>query len=244
MNSATQEFITRTQGLDAKEVLTIALNVFEGKIAQASSFGAEDQVITHMLREIAPKPEVFTLDTGRLPPETYEVIEATRKRYGIEIELLFPDRDELERLIGQHGPNLFYESVELRKMCCYVRKVEPLKRKLAGLAAWICGLRKEQSVTREELQRVEWDDANGLIKINPLADWTTEQVWAYIRENNVPYNKLHDKGYPSIGCQPCTRAVESGADIRSGRWWWEAPEHKECGLHLKPKNAAAKKETK
>jgi phosphoadenosine phosphosulfate reductase len=160
------------------------------------------------------------------------LIEKTRRRYGLEIEVLVPDRLQVEAMAAWHGADLFYDSVENRKLCCHVRKVNVLKRELAGLDAWICGLRREQSVTRTDVQRVEWDDANGLIKINPLADWTTQQVWDYIRANDVPYNVLHDSGYPSIGCAPCTRAIAAGEDIRAGRWWWESPEHKECGLHL------------
>lgn len=234
MDSKIKNIIDMTEGLNAEGMLKVALNVFGERIAQASSFGAEDQVITHMLSLVSPQTRVFTLDTGRLAEQTYETIEATRTRYGIEIELLFPDRDSLEEITALHGPNMFRDSVEKRKLCCKVRKVEPLKRKLAQLDAWICGLRSEQSVTRKQLQRIEWDQANGLIKISPLADWTNEQVWQYIHENDIPYNRLHDEGYPSIGCEPCTRAVEPGGDIRSGRWWWEEPQHKECGLHVGP----------
>ena len=156
------------------------------------------------------------------------------QRVSREFEMLFPDSARLEDLTMTYGPNLFYSSVELRKLCCQVRKVEPLRRKLSQLDAWICGLRREQSVTRDQLKRIEWDEAFGLVKVNPLADWSGEQVWKHIRDNEVPYNKLHDKGYPSIGCSPCTRAVKEGGDIRSGRWWWESPEHKECGLHIHP----------
>jgi phosphoadenosine phosphosulfate reductase len=177
------------------------------------------------------------LDTGRLPQETYDVIEETREKYNIEIKVMFPDLKQVEQMVNENGPNLFYESIENRKLCCRIRKVEPLKRALSELDAWICGLRAEQSPTRQKLDKVEWDENFNLIKINPLADWTQNQVWQYIKENNVPYNELHDKGYPSIGCAPCTRPIEPGENIRAGRWWWENPEHKECGLHLHKKES-------
>lgn len=227
-----KELAEQTQDCSAQELLKIVVERFGDKAALATSFGAEDQVLTDMLCRISDRPSIFTLDTGRLPEQTYEVMQATQDRYGIRIELLFPDYKKVEDMVNTHGPNLFFTSVETRKLCCRVRKIEPLKRKLSGLQAWICGLRAEQSVTRTEVKRIEFDESFGLIKVSPLADWTTEQVWNYIRQNKVPYNKLHDQGYPSIGCAPCTRAVHSGEDIRAGRWWWEEPEHKECGLHL------------
>lgn len=227
----TKQLTEDTKGRSAEELLKVLTEHFGDCFALATSFGAEDQVLTDMLCKIKNQPSIFTLDTGRLPEETYEVMQATRKKYGIQIEVLFPDYIEIEEMVNRFGPNLFLESIEARKLCCRVRKIKPLKRKLSGLDAWICGLRAEQSVTRTNLQRIEFDENFGLIKISPLADWTTEQVWGYIRENEVPYNRLHDKGYPSIGCAPCTRAVLAGEDIRSGRWWWEKPEHKECGLH-------------
>ena len=231
MNAVLKEIADQSRNLGAYDLLRVILARFGDRVALASSFSAEDQVITDMLCRIGGKPKIFTLDTGRLPGETYDVIEATREKYGIEIEILFPDRAKVEAMVTADGPNLFYSSVENRRKCCNVRKVEPLKRKLSQLEAWIVGLRSGQSVTREGLGRVEWDQGNGLIKVSPIADWTAEQVWEYIRKNDVPYNALHDKGYPSIGCAPCTRAVEDGQDIRAGRWWWEQPEHKECGLH-------------
>ena len=193
---------------------------------------AEDQVLTDIICTRSEKPKIFTLDTGRLPRETYDVIEATRHRYEIDIQIMFPDNNLVEDMVKSNGPNLFYDSVENRQRCCYVRKIEPLKRALAGLDVWICGLRKEQSITRHDLEMVQWDEQFGLIKLSPILDWTTDQVWKYIREKNVLYNALHDKGYPSIGCEPCTRAIKNGDDIRAGRWWWEKPEQKECGLHL------------
>ena len=233
MNERIEQLINKTEKLNTFELLREVVSEFGGRFALASSFSAEDMVITDMLCEQKATNCIFTLDTGRLPQETYDVIEETRKKYGIEIEMLFPDSARLEDLTTTNGPNLFYSSVELRKLCCQVRKVEPLRRKLSKLDAWICGLRKEQSVTRDQLQRIEWDEAFGLVKINPLAEWSTEEIWNYISKHEVPYNKLHDKGYPSIGCGPCTRAIAKGEDIRSGRWWWESPEHKECGLHIK-----------
>ena len=212
-----EQLVTQTKGYSAEELLKYVLEQFEDKIALATSFGAEDQVLTDMLCKISDKPAIFTLDTGRLPEQTYEVMEETRKKYGIEIEVLFPDYKNVEKMVKQYGPNLFYDSIDSRKLCCRVRKIEPLKRKLASLEAWICGLRSEQSATRTGMERVEIDESFGLIKISPLADWTTEKVWNYIHENKVPYNKLHDEGYPSIGCEPCTRAIENGQDIRAGK---------------------------
>lgn len=227
-----QELTADTAGFDALGLLKYAAGRFAGRIALASSLSAEDQVLTDMLCRIGGKVGIFTLDTGRLPEETYGVLEATRRRYNVEVEVLFPERKAVEEMVKKHGPNLFYGSIEARKLCCTVRKIEPLVSKLGRLDAWICGLRAEQSLTRTGLQRIEWDGKFGLLKVSPLADWTTEQVWDYIRSNDVPYNELHDKGYPSIGCEPCTRAVQKGEDIRTGRWWWEQPQNKECGLHL------------
>ncbi|MHC5083809.1 MAG: phosphoadenylyl-sulfate reductase [Planctomycetota bacterium] len=215
----------------AEQLLSYFLRSFQGRITLASSMAAEDQVLTDMICKINPATTIFTIDTGRLPQETHDVIEATRKKYGVKIRVLFPDYNQVEKMIEKHGPNLFFESVQNRKLCCHIRKVEPLQRALKDVDVWICGLRKEQSVTRGDLQPVQWDEQFGLIKVSPLLDWSTEQVWQYIRDNDVPYNALHDKGYPSIGCGPCTRGVKDGEDIRAGRWWWEQPEHKECGLH-------------
>ena len=176
----------------------------------------------------------MTLDTGRLPQETYNIMDATRERYGAAIDVFFPQAEAVQAMVAEHGLNLFYQSVDFRKLCCGVRKMEPLRRALSGLDAWITGLRRDQSVTRTDVHKVEWDTGNNLIKINPLVDWTHDDVWAYIRANNVPYNALHDRGYPSIGCAPCTRAIQPGEPERAGRWWWEHPETKECGLHVGP----------
>lgn len=227
-----EHYAQHAAAFSPEEVIRWAVREFgPSQIALATSLGAEDQVLTDMISGIDKSIGVFTLDTGRLPQETYATIERTIERYGVKIELLFPDRKDVEAMVAQHGPNLFYKSVELRKRCCEVRKVIPLKRKLATLKAWITGLRREQSVTRGNVSKVEFDEANGLFKINPLADWSEKDLRAYIKAKGVPNNPLHDQGYPSIGCAPCTRAVKPGEDVRAGRWWWENPEHKECGLH-------------
>ena len=239
-----KQLIIETQGYSAEQLLKHLLEQFADKIALATSFGAEDQVLTDMLCKIDRNAKIFTLDTGRLPQETYELMQATREKYGIQIDILFPDYKKVEEMVNKYGPNLFYNSIEERKLCCQVRKIEPLKRKLSGLQAWICGLRAEQSLTRTALQRIEFDENFGIIKVSPLADWTTEKVWDYIHKNNVPYNKLHSRGYPSIGCAPCTRGIRDGEDLRAGRWWWEKPEHKECGLHLRKGDDKNKKEVR
>lgn len=212
-------------------VLAYFLKTYSREIALASSLSIEDQVLTDMICRLQPMTPIFTLDTGRLFPETYSLIERTNLTYGIKIQLFFPDYQQVEKMVSEHGVNLFYESVEKRRLCCQIRKLEPLKRAFDGLKVWICGLRREQSVTRTGVQLVEWDKNHRLLKLNPLIDWTERQVWDYIHRHGVPYNKLHDQGFPSIGCQPCTRAIAFGEDIRAGRWWWEEPDHKECGLH-------------
>ena len=176
---------------------------------------------------------LFTLDTGRLNQETYDCMDAIRERYGVQIEVFFPEATGVEKMVRENGLNLFYNSVELRKLCCGVRKVEPLNRALKDLDAWMTGLRREQAVTRVDVRKVELDKDHGdIVKINPLVDWSYDDVWEYIRKNNLPYNRLHKQGYPSIGCAPCTRAVRPGEDLRAGRWWWENPNTKECGLHV------------
>ena len=202
-------------------------------ISFANSFGAEDMVLTDVIvREQLPI-EIFSLDTGRLPVETYELMAETEKEYGIKLKVYFPKHEAVEEYVQTKGINAFYESIDLRKACCYMRKVEPLGRALAGKQAWITGMRAEQAMTRSNLPVQEYDAGNKLEKFNPLSDWTEQEVWAYIRLHDVPYNKLHDAFYPSIGCAPCTRAVAMGEDVRAGRWWWENPENKECGLHVK-----------
>lgn len=214
-----------------EEILNFFLHTYGNRIALASSLGIEDQMLTDIILKIKKDARIFTIDTGRLFAETYSLIDKTNLKYGIKMEVYFPESKPVEEYVRINGINAFYESIEKRKACCNVRKIKPLLRALSTLDVWICGLRQEQSVTRSGIDVVEWDEANNLIKINPLTHFSEEQVWDYIRKNNVPYNILHDRGFPSIGCQPCTRAVAEGEDIRSGRWWWENPEHKECGLH-------------
>jgi phosphoadenosine phosphosulfate reductase len=222
---------TQWTGLKAEEILAKAITLFGKNITFATSLGAEDQVITYMISKIDKSANIITLDTGRVFPETYDLLHRTVNRYGINIKSYYPDTTQVEEMVNTKGINLFYESIENRKLCCHVRKIVPLRRALKGMDAWITGLRRAQSVTRTELKIVEWDASNGLIKINPLLEWSEEQVWDFIKNNNIPYNKLHDQGFPSIGCQPCTRAIEKGEDLRAGRWWWEMPDSKECGLH-------------
>jgi len=201
-----------------------------GPSAFACSFGLEDMVLLDLIAKHARKIEVFTLDTGRLPAETYDLLDLARDTFPVSIRVYFPDAAQVEQWVEVNGPNAFYRSVSQRKQCCNIRKVLPLGRALAGKKSWVTGLRREQSTARQTLQLREWDEANNLEKFSPLLDWTLDDTWAYIRENKVPYNALHDKGYPSIGCAPCTRAVEPGQDFRAGRWWWEESA-KECGLH-------------
>lgn len=214
-------------------VLQHFIQLFGNKIALSSSLSIEDQVLTDMILKINNQSRIFTLDTGRLFPETYQLIDKTNLHYNIKLEIFCPQTEQLQDFVRTYGINPFYESIEKRHHCCQVRKLEPLARAFDTLDAWICGLRKDQSITRQNMQLIEWDKIHNKLKINPLIDWSETQVWEYIKENVVPYNKLHDNGYPSIGCEPCTRAVKSGEDIRSGRWWWEDPNHRECGLHQK-----------
>jgi len=199
--------------------------------AFACSFGAEDMVVLDAIAKNARGIEIFTLDTGRLPEETHALMETARNKYSITIRTYFPDAVAAQVWVEQNGPNGFFNSIAQRRQCCHIRKVEPLRRALAGKTSWITGLRREQSAGRQTLDFEAWDEANGLIKINPLAEWTSDDVWAYIKTYGVPYNALHERGYPSIGCAPCTRAVEPGEDSRAGRWWWESSS-KECGLHV------------
>lgn len=212
-------------------ILRWALDTYYPRIAFASSFGAEDMVLIDMLATLQPDVTIFTLDTGRLHQETYEVMDAVRQKYGITIDIYFPDTKAVEELTTKHGLNFMYQSVDLRRGCCHVRKIEPLNRALTGLDAWITGIRREQIFTRATISKIEVDVNHGcIVKLNPLADWTETQVWNYIDTHQVPYNQLHDRGYPSIGCTPCTRTVTPDEDSRAGRWWWERSA-KECGLH-------------
>jgi phosphoadenosine phosphosulfate reductase len=222
----------RLRGKTAEEIARWAGETFGQEIKLASSFGAEDVVLIDIVSRVAPQIRLFTLDTGRLHDETYEVMERVRVRYAnVPIQTMFPKRDAVELLVREKGFYSFRDSVDNRRECCAIRKVEPLKRALSDAKAWMTGLRRDQSVTRTETEAVEWDEGNGMLKVNPLVDWTNDDVWAYVKANKVPYNALHDQGFPSIGCAPCTRAIKPGEDIRAGRWWWENPEYKECGLH-------------
>jgi phosphoadenosine phosphosulfate reductase len=226
--------------IDAVAVKTTAARALLRRIAAdfspaafANSLGAEDMVLTDLIVGEKLDIEIFSLDTGRLPLETYDLIAEVKKHYGLALKLYYPRHDLVEAYTREHGINAFYESVELRKGCCFARKVEPLQRALMGKKAWITGMRAQQSATREGLPVQVFDEGNGLEKFNPLSDWSEKEVWAYLKLNKVPYNALHDKFYPSIGCAPCTRSVTSGEDVRSGRWWWENADTKECGLHVK-----------
>jgi len=201
-------------------------------VSFANSLGAEDMVLTDIIAKHRIDIGMFSLDTGRLPQETYDLMQEVRKHYAVPLQVYFPDSALVEEYVAQHGINGFYDSVENRKGCCFVRKVEPLRRALAGRGAWITGMRRDQAVTRGTLEVSASDADNGLQKFNPLLDWSNKEVWAYIRQHDVPYNKLHDQFYPSLGCAPCTRSVTPGEDIRAGRWWWENPANKECGLHV------------
>ena len=219
------------QNSSPQEVISFFLSNYPDKIAFATSLGIEDQVITEMIVSTNKSIKIFTLDTGRLFQETYDLIQKTNSRYKINIEIYFPDTRQVEKMVKEKGINLFYESIENRKLCCHVRKIESLKRVINNFDFWITGLRKKQSEIRANDKLIEWDKINGLIKVNPLIKWTEKDVWNYIKEKNIPYNSLHNKGFKSIGCVPCTRAVEDSEDSRSGRWWWENDGHKECGLH-------------
>ncbi|HTP98395.1 MAG TPA: phosphoadenylyl-sulfate reductase [Casimicrobiaceae bacterium] len=226
--------MTLTQRTDAVVATLAGVARDHAPAVLASSFGAEDMVLVDLIAHHVPSIGVFTLDTGRLPEETHTLIDRVRDRYGLAIGVFAPDASRVEDFVRANGVNAFYHSVDLRKACCAIRKTEPLARALAGKGAWITGLRREQSVTRSDLPASEFDEVHGLPKFNPLAEWSEEDVWTYLRARQVPYNALHDRGYRSIGCAPCTRAVELGEDVRAGRWWWENPEQKECGLHRRP----------
>jgi phosphoadenosine phosphosulfate reductase len=214
------------------DTLRLLAEAFPGLVVFSTSFGIEDQVITHHILSANLPISIFTLDTGRMFAETYSVWSSTNDKYQNRIKAYYPDRALLEEYLNERGPNAFYESVANRKDCCHIRKVEPLRRALAGRAVWITGLRAEQSPERKDLRLIEWDEANGVIKYNPLLHWDAAAVRSYIDDNDVPYNVLHDKGFVSIGCAPCTRAIRAGEDFRAGRWWWEDNSKKECGLHV------------
>jgi len=226
------EFRAALSEAGAEDILRWASEKFAEKIIFASALGAEDQVIIDMIHRLGLNIPVATLDTGRLFDETYQLIRETESRYGTRFQVFLPERESVENMVNKHGVNLFLDSPEKRKLCCNVRKIEPLQRALAGHQAWLCGLRREQSITRNNLSPIDWDANNKMYKINPLANWSETMVWEYIARHEVPYNRLHDRGYPSIGCAGCTRAIKRTENIRDGRWWWEKPEQKECGLHI------------
>jgi len=231
MSELTENIKEHIKELEPVAALSFLADHFPGQIVFSTSFGWEDQAITHMIFANNLPIKVFTLETGRLFPETYYVWNRTLEMYGQPIHAYYPRQDLLEEMVSKKGPNSFYESVENRKECCGIRKVEPLNRALAGNKCWITGIRAEQSENRQVMGNIEWDDAHQLIKFHPIYNWTLEEVKEYIKINNIPYNILHDRGFPSIGCAPCTRAVHEGEDFRSGRWWWEDQSKKECGLH-------------
>jgi len=221
--------------IDAVKQLLEQIEADYSPAVLATSYGAEDMVLMDLIAKFAPQIGIFTLDTGRLPKETYDLMQQAKKHYQLEVEVYYPDTLSIEQFVTHNGPNAFYDSVDLRKQCCGIRKVAPLNRALAGKKAWLTGMRRSQSVTRNELPVSEWDADHELQKFSPLTDWSNGEVWKYIRAFDVPFNELHDQGYASIGCAPCTRAITPGEDIRAGRWWWENPETKECGLHVKAK---------
>lgn len=231
MKEHLDQYLDDLQNRTPAEVIACMTDRFRGQCIFSTSMGAEDQALTHILAGSFPDIPVFTLDTGRLFQETYDLIRITEEKYGMKIRVYFPDQADVEQMVNHKGINLFYDSVANRKECCRVRKVEPLKRALKGMKVWITGLRREQSSERGLINTVEWDEGQGILKLNPLADWSREYLWEFIRENKIPYNSLHDKGFLSLGCLPCTRAVLPGEEERAGRWWWEEGAKKECGLH-------------
>ena len=231
VQSLAEEFADRS----AQDLIRWALETYGQGVAVSTSFQAEGMAILDMAHRIDPSVRVFTVDTGRLPKETYELIDRVRDHYGILVEVLYPDATELSQMVSKHGLNPFYESVSLRLLCCQSRKVNPMAHALKDMDAWISGLRRTQSESRAKTSKIELDRAHeGTIKINPLADWSHDQVWDYVKANDVPYNELYDKGYTSIGCEPCTRAILPNEDLRAGRWWWENGMPKECGIHVGP----------
>jgi len=231
MKEITDQYNKELSRADPFRAIEYFNTLFPGKCIFSTSLGAEDQVLTGIISKSFPSIRIFTLDTGRMFQETYDLIHITERKFNKKIELFFPDHVPVEKMVNSKGINLFYESVENRKECCHVRKIEPLTRALKGMKVWITGLRREQSAARADVEKVNWDEGFQIIKLNPLIDWTGDETWSYIRSQKIPYNSLHDKGFPSIGCLPCTRAVMPGEDLRAGRWWWESGSKKECGLH-------------
>ena len=226
------ELLYQSNGLSIAAFIDVLVKKFPGQVTFSTSFSYEDQVITNEILANGLPVKIFTLDTGRMFAETYSVWNSTNEKYNTKIKAYYPKADALQEFVEAKGPNSFYESVDNRKQCCFIRKVEPLKRALAENAVWITGLRAEHSSDRHDLPILEWDESNQVIKYHPILHWNTEEVKAYISKNHVPYNPLHDKGFVSIGCAPCTRAMKPGEDFRAGRWWWEDADKKECGLHV------------
>lgn len=232
LNKNMHELEAQLNELSAQEGLALIADLFPGKVTFSTSLGQEDQVITQLIADAHLPISIFSLDTGRLFPETLDLLARTEAKYKQNIKVFYPNTESIEKLVSEIGITGFYESVENRKSCCFVRKVEPLKRALAGNEVWVTGLRAEQSANRSDMKRIEWDEGNQILKFNPLLDWTFDEMIEYINEKKIPYNPLHDKGFISIGCAPCTRAISAGEDPRAGRWWWEDSK-KECGLHAK-----------
>jgi phosphoadenosine phosphosulfate reductase len=232
MSALVSELLTELKGKEIAEQLRILANRFPNEVVFSTSFGLEDQAITYMIASNKLPVKVFTLDTGRIFPETYTTWSRTVEKYGVTIFAYYPDAVGIQEFVSEKGPNSFYESVDNRKQCCHIRKVEPLQRALKGNKIWITGIRAEQSNDRHDMPMIEWDEVNQIIKFHPLLSWTWGQVKQYVSRNDVPYNPLHDKGFVSIGCAPCTRAIKPGEDFRAGRWWWEDNSKKECGLHV------------
>ncbi len=224
----------RMESRDPQEILTWAIKSFHPRLTLSASFGGpEGMVLLDMMHQIDPTTRVFVLDTGRLHQATHDLVDRVRDRYDKRVEVVLPVGEEVEKMVAEKGQNLFYESQEERKLCCRVRKVAPLRRHLAGIDAYVSGLRRDQNANRATARKVEFDDASGgIVKLNPLADWSSEHVWKYVADHAVPVNRLHEQGYPSVGCDPCTRAIKQGEDLRAGRWWWESDDTRECGLHV------------
>jgi phosphoadenosine phosphosulfate reductase len=220
----------------ARELLASAVRQY-GKVVYSNSLGAEAMVLTDLIWTSVPEIDIFSIDTGRLHQETYDLLDKLEHRYRRRVRMVYPDSQSLEQLTSAQGSNGFYKSLDARHACCGVRKVEPFKRAIAGYSAWVTGVRREQSVSRARIKSTEWDGEYGLQKVSPLLDWSEEHVWQYIRARHLPYNSLHDRGYPSIGCHPCTRAIQPGESRRAGRWWWERAESRECGLHPREREA-------
>ena len=242
VNKLIENLSEKTSNLDTESAIAVVYEALGNNIKLASSLSYEDQVLTHMICKFIDSPKIFVLDTGRLHEETYNVLAKTNKKYKIDYEIYYPNTDSIESFVKSNGINSFYESIENRKMCCKIRKTEPLARALENADGWITGIRKEQSVTRENIQLIEYDNQHNIIKFNPLLNWTEKDIIDYVKANDIPYNELHDKGFPSIGCAPCSRAIKPGDDLRSGRWWWESPEQKECGLHIQNGKIIRKKD--